>query len=551
MDDHELDTLRVHGFGVAYRMLGSVSEAEDVAQEALFRLTSQDDLIDEPAAWVTTVATRLSINVLRSARSRRESYVGPWLPEPLVEDPTPGPAARAELADSLSLAMLVLLERLTPLERAAYLLREVFAYDYARIAEIIERSEVSSRQLVTRARKHLDANRPRFDADEAARDALLERFLAAAEEGDLEALEELLARDAVLYADSGGKAMAPQEPLFGAPLIARFMAAVARVRPPSGELESRRVRVNGQPGRLVRGPGRTAVRRGREARGRAVAGAAQGRRRRPGTAGRDRAARSGRRRRAGPPAHMLERPTSASGACSRSMSSRAGSRPCASCAIRTSSAISEVAPEAVTGRSAALSDLRAIEPDQEDLVSTVAPDHLAGTYRALAPSSFAFAVRHSGVFWYRGSFSDVTATLREHGDALVLEGSARVDSISVVEPAAMRASVLGPEFFDAERHPEIAFRSTAVRLAGDGLAEVDGELTIRGVTRPVKASGHYASPQLTSFGEVAGLQLHTSFDRRQFGFDWQMKLPGGGNAVGWDVEVDVDLLLRRDADAGE
>ena len=254
MGDRELEALRRHGFGVAYRMLGSVSEAEDVAQEALLRLTRQEGPIDEPAAWITTVTTRLSINVLKSARARRESYVEPWLPEPLVEDPAPGPASRAELADSLSLALLVLLERLTPVERAAYLLREVFGYQYAEIADIIEQTEVNSRQLVTRARKHLEANRPRFDADEAARDALLERFLAAAEEGDLEALEELLAKDAVLYADSGGKAMAPQEPLVGAELIARFMAAVAQVRPPSGELESRRVRVNGQPGRLVRGP---------------------------------------------------------------------------------------------------------------------------------------------------------------------------------------------------------------------------------------------------------------------------------------------------------
>jgi RNA polymerase sigma-70 factor (ECF subfamily) len=254
MGDSELEALRRHGFGVAYRMLGSVAEAEDVAQEALLRLTRQEGPIDEPAAWMTTVVTRLSINVLTSARARRESYVGPWLPEPLLEDPAPGPAARAELADSLSLAMLVLLERLTPVERAAYLLREVFAYGYAEIAAIIEQTEVNSRQLVTRARKHLEAGRPRFDPDEAARDALLERFLAAAEEGDLEALEELLARDAVLYADSGGKATAPQEPLVGAALIARFMAAVAQVRPPSGEFESRRVRVNGQPGRVLRGP---------------------------------------------------------------------------------------------------------------------------------------------------------------------------------------------------------------------------------------------------------------------------------------------------------
>jgi RNA polymerase sigma-70 factor (ECF subfamily) len=253
--DSELEALRRHGFGVAYRMLGSVTEAEDVAQEALLRLTRQEEPIDEPAAWMTTVATRLSINVLKSARARREAYVGPWLPEPLLEDPAPDPASRAELADSLSLAMLVLLERLTPVERAAYLLREVFGYEYKEIAPIIEQSEVNSRQLVTRARKHLGAGRPRFDPDEAARDALLERFLAAAEEGDLEALEEMLAKDAVLYADGGGKAMAAQEPMFGAALIARFMAGVAMVRRARGEFETRLVRVNGQPGRLLRGPG--------------------------------------------------------------------------------------------------------------------------------------------------------------------------------------------------------------------------------------------------------------------------------------------------------
>jgi hypothetical protein len=122
-------------------------------------------------------------------------------------------------------------------------------------------------------------------------------------------------------------------------------------------------------------------------------------------------------------------------------------------------------------------------------------------------------------------------------------------SISVVEPAAMRTHVLGPDFLDAEHHPEITFRSTAVRLADDGGVEVDGELTIRGVTRPVTASGHYAPPRPSSFGEIAGLQLRTSFDRREFGFDWQMELPGGGHAVSWDVDMDIDLLLKReDAD---
>ena len=179
-------------------------------------------------------------------------------------------------------------------------------------------------------------------------------------------------------------------------------------------------------------------------------------------------------------------------------------------------------------------------------MATIAAQPFSGTYHARPePSTFAFAVRHSGVFWYRGSLSDVTATLRAEGDGLALDGSARVESISVVEPAAMRASVLGPEFFDAERHSEVGFRSTAVRLADDDRADVEGELTIRGVTRPVTATGHYSSPRQASFGEVAGLQLHTSFDRREFGFDWQMELPGGGVGVGWEVQLDIDLLLIR------
>jgi polyisoprenoid-binding protein YceI len=164
-------------------------------------------------------------------------------------------------------------------------------------------------------------------------------------------------------------------------------------------------------------------------------------------------------------------------------------------------------------------------------MTSIAAQPFSGTYRVQAAvSTFAFAVRHSGVFWYRGSLSDVTGTLHGDGDgeALTLEGSARVDSISVLEPAAMRASVLGPEFFDTEGHPEITFHSAAIRLADDGSAEVDGELTIRGITRPVTASGTYAPPRATSFGEVAGLELHTSIDRREFGFKWQAALGGRG-----------------------
>lgn len=180
-------------------------------------------------------------------------------------------------------------------------------------------------------------------------------------------------------------------------------------------------------------------------------------------------------------------------------------------------------------------------------MSSLAVQPFTGTYRAQpVPSTFAFAVRHSGAFRYRASFSDVWATLRDENGELVLDGSARVDSISVAEPEAMRIHVLGPDFFDAERHPEITFRSTSVRLARDGAAEVEGELTISGITRPVAATGQYAPPRAASFGEVAGLELRTSFDRREFGFHWQMELPGGGNTVSWEVEVDIDLLLIRD-----
>ena len=254
MSDLLLDDLRRHGFGVAYRMLGSVADAEDVAQEAMLRLSRAEAPIEEPAAWITTVATRLAIDLLRLARVRRETYVGPWLPEPLVGDAAPGPAARVEQADSLSQAFLVLLERLTPVERAAFLLRDVFGYDYAQVARIVGRGEANARQLVTRARKRLEAGRPRFDADAAQRAALLERFLAAAEHGDLEALEAMLAEDVVLYSDGGGKAAAARRPVRGAGRIAKLLAVTARRRRDQGGHEQRLVTVNGQPGWIVRAP---------------------------------------------------------------------------------------------------------------------------------------------------------------------------------------------------------------------------------------------------------------------------------------------------------
>jgi len=251
MSTPDLEAHRRRAFAVAYRMLGSVAEAEDVAQEALLRLSTHAPP-DEPAAWITTVATRLSIDHLRLARVRRESYVGPWLPEPLVVDTARGPGEHVELADMVSQALLVALERLTPLERAAFVLREVFDYEYARIAEILERSEASCRQLVARAKRHLRAERPRFDADPAQGLALLERFLAAAEDGDLAALEAMLAEDVVLYGDGGGKVKAATEPVVGAAAVARFIDEITRARRSLGTFDLALVTVNGQPGRVLR-----------------------------------------------------------------------------------------------------------------------------------------------------------------------------------------------------------------------------------------------------------------------------------------------------------
>lgn len=252
----DLEALRRHGFGVAYRMLGAVADAEDVVQEALARLARVDEDPEEPAAWMTTVTTRLAIDHLRRERVRRERYVGPWLPEPLLDDVAsalPGPEQTVECSESLSQAFLVVLERLTPLERAAFLLRVVFDYPYAEVAATIGRSEVSCRQLVARARKHLAAARPRFDPDPESRRRLFERFLAAAREGDVAALEALLGEDAVLYADGGGQVVAARRPLVGAARIARMLASVTRKTFAHDRPDAQLVAVNGQLGQVLRG----------------------------------------------------------------------------------------------------------------------------------------------------------------------------------------------------------------------------------------------------------------------------------------------------------
>ena len=243
--------LRPRAFAIAYRMLGSASEAEDVVQEAFLRMhqtLQRDQPIASPRAYIATLVTRLAIDQLRSARARRERYVGEWLPEPLVTEPTP--AEHAETADSLSLAFLVLLESLSPQQRAAFLLREVFDYPYPEVAEIIGTDVDSTRHLVARARNHVRERRPRYYASRRQRQELAQRFFAAAEQGDLRALEALLAQDVALHADGGGKVPAPARPVNGRERVARTLSAgmsvFARL---GGRLQV--TEVNGQPGAMV------------------------------------------------------------------------------------------------------------------------------------------------------------------------------------------------------------------------------------------------------------------------------------------------------------
>jgi RNA polymerase sigma-70 factor (ECF subfamily) len=255
MTETRFDELRPMAFAIAYRMLGSVSEAEDVVQEGFLRLHQAracSERIESPRAYLSTVVSRLSLDHLRSAQVRRETYVGEWLPEPLVTSADDDPARKAEMADSLSLAFLVLLESLSPEQRAAFLLREVFDEPYDRIAEIVGTSEQNARQLATRARRHVQERRPRFEASREHREELATRFFAAAEEGDLEGLEELLAHDVVLHGDGGGKAPALKRALHGRARVARTLTAgFARLQTLLGGFSWRREELNGQPGAVV------------------------------------------------------------------------------------------------------------------------------------------------------------------------------------------------------------------------------------------------------------------------------------------------------------
>ncbi|HEY9496047.1 MAG TPA: RNA polymerase sigma-70 factor [Intrasporangium sp.] len=247
----EFEQLRPLLFAIAYRILGSVVEAEDAVQETWLRFEATQTEPVSTKAFLSAVVTRVSIDVLRSARVRREEYVGPWFPEPLIADPYDDPARSAELADSVSMAALLLLERLSPLERAVFVLREVFHFEYDEIASAVGRSEDACRQLASRARRHMDAGKPRFDADRREREQLAERFFAALRDGELGQLQDLLAADVQIIGDGGGKAPAFARGVTGLDRVIRVLEglvpAVAAV-----DLGVEPHEVNGEPGAILR-----------------------------------------------------------------------------------------------------------------------------------------------------------------------------------------------------------------------------------------------------------------------------------------------------------
>jgi RNA polymerase sigma-70 factor, ECF subfamily len=247
----EFEQLRALLFSIAYRILGSVTEAEDAVQETWLRYQASPTQPASPRAFLSAAVTRVSIDVLRSARVRREEYAGPWFPEPLLTDPYEDPERSAELADSVSMAALLLLERLTPLERAVFVLREVFGFGFPEIAAAVGRSEAACRQLAVRARRHVDAGRPRFQADRWEREQLAAQFFGALRDGDVEGLRELLAADVQLAGDGGGKAPALARSITGAAKVARHLSSVfARLVGTGMTLEPREL--NGQPGAIFR-----------------------------------------------------------------------------------------------------------------------------------------------------------------------------------------------------------------------------------------------------------------------------------------------------------
>lgn len=253
-DEQGFEAYRPLMLSIAYRMLGSMTEAEDIVQEAYLRYRqAAPEQIWSHRAYLSTIVTRLCLNQLQSAHSRRETYIGPWLPEPILTQPDDrlDPARQAERHESISMAFLTLLEELTPAERAVFLLREVFDFDYAEIAQIVGREEAACRQMFSRARKHIAAHRSRFRADPETHRQMLSRFTEAVNGGDMDALMAMLAEDVTLWADGGGKARgAALHPLHGREAVARFIAASTRFAdgPPSAAL----LEVNGEPALVIR-----------------------------------------------------------------------------------------------------------------------------------------------------------------------------------------------------------------------------------------------------------------------------------------------------------
>jgi RNA polymerase sigma-70 factor (ECF subfamily) len=244
-------------FSIAYRMLGSASDAEDIVQEAFLRFhreTAAGTRVESPKSYLSAVTTRLCIDHLRSARVRRESYVGTWLPEPLLTEETSDAERHAETADSLSMGFLVLLESLTPVERAVFLLREVFEYDYDEIASVVGKSEENCRQIAVRARRQVQAGKPRFEASKAEREELARRFFRAAGEGDVDSLVGMLAADVVAYADGGGKATAFPRPVHGRDKVLRILRGPAARGERLSVTGIRLAEINGQPGAMFLDP---------------------------------------------------------------------------------------------------------------------------------------------------------------------------------------------------------------------------------------------------------------------------------------------------------
>jgi len=247
----EFEELRPLLFAIAYRILGSVVEAEDAVQETWLRYEASPTQPTSPKAFLSAVVTRVSIDVLRSARVRREEYVGQWFPEPLLNDPYEDPARSAELADSVSMAALLLLERLSPLERAVFVLREVFGFGYQEVAAAVGRSEAACRQLAARARRHMEVGRPRFEADRREREELAARFFDALRDGDVDGLRGLLAADVHMIGDGGGKAPALARGVMGADNVARLLASIFPVLAKIDTTVEPR-EVNAQPGAVIR-----------------------------------------------------------------------------------------------------------------------------------------------------------------------------------------------------------------------------------------------------------------------------------------------------------